>query len=789
METRQALVLVFVLFSCYLIISLAPVSAYVMGDVFSQADEKVARLSIDPVLKIIDEIKPVECESQGTTGFRAYVENVGEFDITSMEALIEDATSGTYYNVTNAVSCGPMANLISNQEIACTLNVKTLLAKLPACPLESTGNRLYISFEIAQEQSGNRVTDSKAISIIGAGIEPSMEADFYVSRPPYPVPVINCNAGSEIDVPVVIRHAEKLFGSISWSFAANGTSSNMIECSKLHSTEDDGRNDIYLCTLTVSSIMYPKCEEGAETNVGIFARAGEFNLTGTFSTTLTSQDLNLGLKISGVDSVDCQIVSEDGLCIPDEPQKNVTVTITGNVPEHLRVFESRFKLDSDNVSALICKKLSSDRYQCMTFITPGNLPVPSDKNNMTTKEREMTIYFDVKYLNYYTSVSAKTTFEMRGTALDELINTLALLERDKDFFNDLQDVSKWLNKGYTLLNTLSMCCYLVEMVAQLATGNVGEALKMFAKSYLWGDAKNGFSAVLNILIKYGPGILSCIAEKSIEEIDDEMKNLQDFEKGAITREMEVPTFGEQILDHFPECTAQNFWSQIKSSKWGWLCAAFMIILIVATSGSAASICLSMQESGLSTLTKALNILLSIVSAILLYLSLTFFIKDIALSRERMNLQLAASNMMSEYAEKLQATMQSLATSLSLNSAFVNITSPSYGTTKLLFISDRVGVLNNGDAICTQDMITIDYDLEKLNQTEGFKPELFISSSSHSKTLHFDELKGTKGPYDTDALLGTSPSTDPSELYTFRLTYAGRSLDYQLNYMNQPCGSE
>lgn len=792
METRQALVLVFVLFSCYLIISLTPASAYVMGDVFSQADEKVARLSIDPVLKIIDEIKPVECESQGTTGFRAYVENVGEFDITSMEALVEDATSGTYYNVTNAVSCGPRANLISNQEIACTLNVKTLLAKLPTCPLESIGNRLYISFEIAQAQSSNKVTDSKAISIIGAGIEPEMAIDFYVSRPPYPVPVINCNVGSEIDVPVVISHAEKLFGSIDWSFRANGTSSNMIECSKLHSTEDDeGRKDIYICMLTVSSVMYPKCEEGAETNVGIFARAGGFNLTGSFATTLTAQDLNLDLRISDIPSVDCQIIGQDGRCVPADPQKNVTVTITGNVPERLKVFESRYKLGNGNVSTLICKKLSSTRYQCMTFITLDDLPVPTTLENVTTKERAMTIYFDVKYLNYYTSISATKKFEMRGTALVELINTLALLEQDKDFFNDLQDVSKWLTKAYSTLETLNMCCYLANMLTQLVEGNVGEAMKLFAKAYLWGDAKNGFSAVLNVLIKYGPGILSCIAKKSIKEIDAEIKNLQDFENGTITQEMDVPTFGGEILDHFPECTGESFWAQIKASKWGWFCAVIMTILTIipATSAAAVSICLFMKESGLSTLTKALNIMLSIVSAILLYLSLTFFIKDIALSRERMNLQLAASNMMSEYAEKLQATMQSLATSLSLNSAFVNITSPSYGTTKLLFISDRVGVLNNGDAICTKDMIIIDYDLEKLNQTENFKPELYISSSSHSKTLHFEELKGTKGPYDTDALLGTNPSTDPSELYTFRLTYAGKSLDYQLNYMNQPCGSE
>ncbi|MFH1237441.1 MAG: hypothetical protein V1648_03500 [Candidatus Aenigmatarchaeota archaeon] len=787
MEMRKALVLSFVIFSCYLILSLTPVSAYATGEFFTQVETK-ARLSIDPVLKIMDELKPVECESQGTLGFRAYVENVGEFDIKSIEALVEDTNSGTYYNVTNAVSCGPRANLISNQEIACTVNIKTLLAKLPACPLESTGNRLYLSFEIVQEQSSSKVTDSKAISIIGTGIEPGMAVDFAVSRPPYPVPVINCNVGSEIDVPVVISHAEKLFGSIEWSFSANGASSKMIECSKLTSTEDDeGRKDIYICMLTISSVMYPKCEEGAETTVGIFARAGDFNLTGSFATTLTAQDLNLGLKISELPPIDCQIIGQDGRCVPADPQKNVTVTITGNVPERLKVFESRYKLGNGNVSTLICKKLSSTRYQCMTFITLDDLPVPTTLENVTTKERAMTVYFDVKYLNYYTSISATKKFEMRGTALVELINIIELLNRDKDFFEAVKKVSDILTTIMYFLNLIRTCCILKKVLDDLESGgSVKKAAMDFAVKFFIGNAKNGFQAAFNALTKFGPGIISCIAEKSIEKIDKEIEELEDFEGGSINAPLEMPSFGENMLEYFPECTLSSFWDQVKDSAVGWLCALFFNVVAPQLGRT---ICNFISNPVVSKLMAFLDMLVIIISILMMLMTLNQAQKDLALSRETINLQLAASDSLTDYMDKMQSSVQMIASLVASSSALANITAPSYGTTKLLFISDRAGVLGNGDAICTQDMVTIDYDMEKLNQTENFKPELYISSSSHSKTLHFDELKGTVGPYSTDALLGTDPNTDPSEMYTFRLTYAGRSLDYQLNYVNQPCGSE
>jgi hypothetical protein len=789
MEKRKALVMLFVIASCYLIFSLAPVAAYQVGDFFSQVEGKHVMLSIEPALKIIDDIRPMECGSTGAVTFRAYVDNVGEFGITGSEALIEDVYTGTYYNVTDALTCTPKTRLISNQEITCSLSVKTLLAKLPKCPLDSVENRLYVSFDISHSNMKSKVTDSRSIAAVGAGVEPAMEVDFAISQPPYPIPLINCNTGSEIDVPVVIHHAEKLFGGVQWSFAANGTSSNAIECSKLLSRTGEGREDIYLCMLTVSSTLFTKCEEGIETTVAVYAKSGDYNLTGEFTTTLTSQDLDLRIKISDLETVECQIVSEDGLCIPRDPQRNVTVTITGNVPERLKVFESRYKIDSANTTTLLCNKLSSSRYQCMTFITLDNLPVPSNKSSTTTKTREITVYFDVKYLNYYTSISAKTDFEMEGTALDELIDTINLLKKDESTLSAIKNITDWyMEKAYIPINTLEQCCTSKDFAKNLKEKKYGKILLDFAKAYFVGNAETGWGAALNIITQNGPGIVSCVAEKGMKDVQNQIDNLKNFEGGTVTSEIKIPSVSEMFEDYIAECTAKNFWDRIKASKWVALCLLIRAVLDAAAGGLGETLCNIWNNPVFSAIRQLINMLLLIASVLLLYNGVNEALKNMALSAERINLQLAASNAMTEYANKLQNTMETLATSISINSALQNITSPVYDTVKLLFVSDRSGVLSNGDSICSKDQIAIDYDFEKLNQTQDFKSELFIHSSSRSKTLHFDALKGTYGPYDVDALLGADPATSPSELYTFTLSYESKTLDYELNYVNKPCSS-
>lgn len=779
MGPKQAFVLFSVFLSCYLIFSFSLVHAYQVSEL------QKAKFIIEPVLKIIDDLRPINCESSGYITFHAYVENVPEFDIKGSEAFVEDLSEGEYHNVTSSFSCFPKRNLISNQEITCTLKVNELLSRIPSCPFGKTENRLYLTLEISYGDRSVKVTDERSFVLTEPGTEPDLEIDFYVSIPPYDTPEINCRTGSEIEIPVVIKHAEILYGDITWSFSANGTGygGNLIECEKILTDEGEGREDIYLCRLVIPNTAFTSCEEGSEVWVETRARTRDHDISGNFSTTLVSQDLNLGLRVNEIEKLECQIIDENGTCVPNEPQQNVTVRITGNVPQRLKVFETRYKLGNANMTTTYCRKIRYNKYECMAFITIDNLLFPPNKDEKTNGSRDLTVFFDVKYLNYYMNISDSIEVEMEGVVLDELVNTMEILEKDKDFFDAVKNISDNLNNIYGWVNTISTCCLLQEIIKQLEEGAVKEALKEVAKMYLWGDAKTKFGKMTAVLIGNGPALVSCIAEKAMEDIDKEMKNLEDFEEGMITNPMEIPSFGTVLTQYYPSCRAQNFWDQVKGSWIGWMCAAILWV-----TGVGEAICPIMANPVVSAIFTAINLLLMVISLLLLLNTYNEAFKNIALARERINLQVAATGILTDYTEKMQNTMEALATSIATNAAMLNLIYPHYDTIKLIFISDRTGVLNNGDEICTNDRITIDYNFEKLNQTENFVSRLTISPSRRGPLI-FDGLKGTYGPYFTDTLLGTNPDYpdfDPSEMYTFTLSYQSRTLDYELYYMNRTC---
>jgi len=785
METKRPLTLLLVFFACYLILSLSCVSAYSVGEITGSGK---AQFIIEPVLKIVDDLKPINCESSGYLTLRAYIENVPEFSITGSEASVYDVSTDSYYNVTSSLSC-PNADLISNQEFTCRINVKELLSKITTCPLERVNSKFYLTLEIAYGDRKAKVADEKTLTLTEAGAEPGLEIDFYVSQPPYTVPKINCRTGSEIDVPVVMHHAETLFGAIAWSSSVDGVSAGATACERILSREDEGRNDIYLCTLVVPNTLFGTCEDGTDVLVGIGARTSDYNMSGSFPTTLVAQDLDLSLRLSGIEKLECQIIDEEGTCIPTEPQQNVTATITGNVPERLKVFEARYRLGDDNTTLTSCRKITAEKYECAAFITIDRVPMPAQKTDRTNSTRDLTLFFDVKYLNYYQSISAKTRVEMEGRMLSELLNTLELLEKSKGILADIGNISKWQNRAYIFIDALSNCCLLPRMLEQLTFGTLKESITLFGETFLWGSAKGLFSKAFNLLVGNGPALVGCIAEEAMKDIDKEIKNLQDFESGQITAQLEIPSFSKLMLENYPKCRAENFWNQVigSSNKWRLLCGILLIIIAVVTGGGAITICEAMKGSGITDILDALNKLLALLSVLLLFKTYELSMTNLALSRERINLQLAATNILTGYTQALQSTMETLVVGLSVNSVLQNLTSPSYDTIKLIFTSDRAGVLGNGDDMCSGDEITIDYDFEKLNQTSDFRSQLSIANS-HQKTLRFEGLKGTYGPYKTDMLLGTDPAADPSEPYTFTLYYADKRIDYVLNYVNHPCAA-
>jgi len=701
-----------------------------------------------------------------------------------MEAVVEDASTGVSYNVTSAVSCSPRSDIISNQEIRCKLNVRELLSRIPSCPLQQSENKFYIDFGISYPGKTARVSDSKILTVTPSGTIPELEVNFGVSQPPYDIPELNCMTGSEVDVPVVIHHAETMFGDIGWSFSVNGTQASGIECEKILSRQNEGRDEIYLCTLTVPNILFSVCEDGSEANVVINARTKDYGLSGNFSTITVSEELDLSLKVSPMDRVECQIIDENGTCIPREPQQNVTVTIAGNVPERLNVFETRYKLGDEDITEIYCRKIRSDRYECTTFVTIATLPMPSDKNSKSNITREISVFFDVKYLNYYRNISAKTEFVMEGTVtgeLGELINTLNLLEKDKKFYEAIESIGKKLQIVSFIIDTISICCSMVRIADQLKQLDVKISVTKVLEKFLLGAGTSKFAQAYDLLVGNGPALMTCVAGEAIQDIADEQQNLKDFEEGKITAQLDVPSLSKLMAESYPKCRAVALWSQVKSSAAGWACFALSWVFPPLKAAC------TYMKAVLSALAKAINILFFAISLLTTVLTYNQALKDIAAARERINMQLSASNIMSDYAEKLANTMDTLATGIATNAALASIISPSYSTVRLAFISDRTGVLANDAEICSGDIVTIDYDFSKLSQIENFKSELSISSSSHSKTLHFEGLSGTYGPYGTDEILGTDPITDQSEPYLFTLRYLDKRLDYKLNYVNHACG--
>ncbi len=789
MEAKRPLIVFIAVFSCYLIFSLTLVSAYQAGGVFK---ERKASLAFEPVLKILDELEPVNCESSGYITFRAYVENVAEFDVSGAEASVHDIINDVYYNVSSSISCNPKAGLISNQEITCRLSVKELLSKLPSCPLENAQNKFYLTLELSYLDKKAEAADEKTLTISESGTQPSLAVDFAVSQPAYGVPEINCRTGSQIDVPVVISHAETLFGSLLWSFSVSGIQTGGIECEKMLSREGEGTEDIYLCTLVVPNTLFGTCEDGTEVTVAVQARTQAYNISDSFATTLVSQELDLSLQLSKISKLECQIIDEDGTCVPGKPQQNVTATITGNVPEKLSVFEARYRIGAGDITLTSCRKITGVRYQCPIFMPLEKLPLPAKKTDKSSRTIELAVFLDVKYLNYYRNVSAKTDVTLEGTLLSDVLNTTNVLEKNKGLLKWIQDndVQGWIGKALWLADFISSCCLLTELLLQLTTGNLKEALNQLLKTYGWGPAEGTRNRIIAVITKYGPSVINCLADKGIKAIEKETQNLDKFEKGEITSKLQVPTINSLIDDYALQCVGQSFWDAVKPSWSKWLCAVMSFLALVVTQGAAAGvigpICEAMESPAANLIKLSLNLLLMAITYYLMLETFNTSMKSIAIAREKINVQLEASNILAGYAEALQGTMSTLATEMASSAALQNITYPSYETVSIVFSSDRTGVLGTGDSICSGDMIGIDYNFEKLSQIEGFKSELSIQSATHAKLLHFEGLKGTYGPYAADMLLGTDPARDPPEPYTFTLRYADKKIDYTLNYVNHPC---
>lgn len=811
MDSKQAALMASVFLSCYLVLSLVPVYAYSMGEILPETTR--AGLVTGPLLEIVAPPGPIDCGSEGVAGLRAYVKNVPKFDIEKAEAWILEKGKGTEYDISSAFSCTPDENVLANQEILCMIDVREMLSELPECPLEKSEETLSLSLGISYLGTDKTVSGETGIVITEAGVVPDMEVDFDVSYPSYPVPRLNCLTGSEVDVPVVIRHAEALPGEITWSFSLNGTSmgSSMIECEKAADFEGEGREDVYECEITVPKNAYAECREGSGVLVEVFATSGSREMSGNFTTVTVSEELDLGLSVSGLDTLNCQIINQSGLCVPLRPQQNVTVSITGNVPSNLKVFESRYRLGEGGITTLYCRKTGSAEYECSTFITMDTLPFPGTDGGTTSKSRDMTVYFDVKYLDHYTNVSDTIEVEMEGFLIQELVNTLKVMEMDREIFGWLKNVteSSLFTEAWDIGNRLRKCCDRGGIIGSFAKEAAEEGIKeafeglfnRLVREYVWDSGAAVVSNIMRIInalysvvVGNGPKIIGCIAEKSMEDIDEEMEKLQDYEDGRTIgpSELELPEdTWEMIEDHYLECRLDVKWPEFTwKDILTWLCTLLVAIATASSVGAVGSVC-----STFSTVWSNIDNVIASLTILVLAEELNVELKDMALAREKIKLEQKIAQIMADYSAYFAGMMESLVSGMITNAGLNNMTSTDYDEVKLIFLSNRLGVLGSGDEICVDDEITIEYNFEKLAQSEDFSSSLHISSPTNSKTLYFDDVKGTyppRPPILTQELLGADTSindgdgVDPSETYTFTLYYESSRYDFGLYYVNHPC---
>ncbi|MCD6591281.1 MAG: hypothetical protein J7K72_04905 [Candidatus Aenigmarchaeota archaeon] len=797
-------------FACYLVFSLPFISAHETGLLFSD------RTGIEPRLVILNDIPPISCSSRKYVDISLFVENVPEFDIKKAEMFVFDKDRESAYDVSSAISCFPTSNLVSNQEIKCRIKAAELLANTPKCPLKRIENRLDMILTLASPNKEIKVSASKSLIFYDPRVKPEMHIDFQATKPAYSKPVVNCRTGSEVKVPVVVTHSESVFGNISWSYTLNKTreyAGSLIKCERVYREYGDeyGRKDVYLCSLVIGSASFSECKEGLTVPIGIKLRFNRNELYDEFSTTTVSKDLNLMLSLGHLGRIECQIIDKNGTCIPKQPARNITATITGNVPDGIELIEAVYKLGKGNATSTLCRKRAIGSFECPVFITLDKLPMP-EGNRTTKKSRQLFMSFDLKYLNYYINISDRTDVLMEGKVISDVLNTRNKLDEDSRFLKALKRLSNILDNVVVWVNFASRCCKLVDLASQMAQKVLGEEgkkkslseildeylNKMTSKVPKWGmkdfavgvlkKSKILRGLIIDTLRQSGPKVIGCVAESGIKIIEKEKERLVKFENGEIKERVEIPdTYGfwTLIKDNAPKCFAKAAWRSVRSwTFWfSWLCSILMLVFAFYSPVIVGKICEWMTKIS-GPIQGMLNVLVALIAVLSIYEAYKKINEAVVLVRETINTQIKASNAMSDYLSEYKKSIENIIEGQMLNEYMSSVINPPMDMVMLKFVSDRVGVLSNGDEVCSGDMLSIEYNFEKLGQTKDFVSKLTISPGG--RTLVFDGLKGVYGPYDVDIVLGTNPKEDKSQAYSFILVYQDKTLVYKLKYINHAC---
>jgi len=814
-----------VLTTSYLIFSIPFVYSYAVGE-YLDPGKRIKASIFEPRLEILDDLKPISCESTGYLDFRMIMENLPpNSSIAGIEAYVNDLSyTGRSYDVTPSVSCSPTRNLISNEEISCRLEIRELLYRIPACPMERIDNMLDVYLDVQTGAGQKRVYGSGRIVITDSGIMPELKIDFQATYPPHPKPNINCLTGSIVDIPVVLGHTEVFYGKTEWMLRINNSQEfrELIECELVSEGEfrPEGKSDIHMCLLTIPSTFFPACGSGP-LSLEILARNGDYTVSDSFETTTFSQPLNLGLSLGEIQTIECKIVNEEGLCYPVNPQQNISVAITGNVPKYLESFDFSYTLGDGNETGTYCRRMRYNLYECMIFVTKDALPFPSGSGT-SRSSRDLNFSMQIKHINYYQGLSETMKIGMEGRAIHDFLSAKNALEEKKRQLEKANEWKEGFEKAAYWIDFISLCCKLVVLEKQLndirwlnqmsqlygktLPGVLGTTFSGIAEStgsFLKAVGKFGdglFIALkvvqgetLSILMSAGPGIIGCIGEAAMNAVDIEIENIESFESGSINSELEVPLNVLDYLKSLVGCFGEKLWDTI-SARWkGYLCMVATFLLSKTPAAGAVNFLCKVITTLSGPLKIMVTLALLIANAVVMNISIGIATEAIAVAREEINIHVKREKAVIDYMEYMRNTLLAIATAQVTSQAY-DLLKPELTADQasLFFVSGRTGLLDYDGEVCRGDSLTIKYNFEKLNLTEDFVSQLRITNTARAfaRTLAFTNLKDEYGPYSADGIFRIDPNNNPSSHYTFTLSFTmegvPQEIGYRLYYNNQTC---
>jgi hypothetical protein len=184
--------------------------------------------------------------------------------------------------------------------------------------------------------------------------------------------------------------------------------------------------------------------------------------------------------------------------------------------------------------------------------------------------------------------------------------------------------------------------------------------------------------------------------------------------------------------------------------------------------------------GITTgITKALNI---IVSGYYLIIGLDGYmgaVETIKKTRESVNVQLSAQELLGDYVSSYSGTMESIRMAKRLD--VLNELLPEPPEVKLVFTDQNGNFIEFNQSVCKNDLLTIDYEFGKFNSTGNFESKLEITAPSGTKTLVFNNLSGSYGPIAVKDLFNIADPPNPTPSGDCSFALPGGDILYTIYY--------